>query len=242
MSGITAVTFDFWNTLCWEPPGHLRGRRLDAWGGILEEAGVAVERELLHTVFDEAWEHYVSQWKSGKQYQVIEAAEAIVEKLGFDVPAEVRAALIESFTEVGRDAEINPTEGIGDCLKTLRDAGVRIGIICDVGITPSPILRQHLDRHGLLGSFDHWSFSDEVGFYKPAREIFEHALAGLGGVDAAGAAHVGDLRRTDIAGARAMGMTAVRYVGVFDDDTQPEPEGHYVVGHHRDLPAVLGIG
>ena len=71
--------------------------------------------------------------------------------------------------------------------------------------------------------------------------IFDHALGGLG-VDAAHAAHVGDLRRTDVAGARAMGMVAVRYTGVFDDDTQPEPEGDHVVDHHAKLPAVLGIG
>ena len=66
----------------------------------------------------------------------------------------------------------------------------------------------------LLGYFDHWSFSDEVGWYKPAPEIFRHALDGLGGVAPERAAHVGDLRRTDVAGARAMGMTAVRYRGV----------------------------
>jgi hypothetical protein len=37
-------------------------------------------------------------------------------------------------------------------------------------------------------------------------------------------------------------MTAVRYTGVFDDDSQPEPEGHHVVDHHRRLVDVLPIG
>ena len=93
----------------------------------------------------------------------------------------------------------------------------------------------------MLELFDHWSFSDEVGAYKPDPAIFEHALAGLGGVAPSSAAHVGDLRRTDVAGARAMGMTAVRYTGAFDDDSQPDPEGHHVVGAHAELPGVLGI-
>jgi putative hydrolase of the HAD superfamily len=96
----------------------------------------------------------------------------------------------------------------------------------------------------VLDLFDHWSFSDEVGCYKPAAAIFEHALAGLGVGSPERAAHVGDLRRTDAAGARAIGMTAVRYRGVFDD---PPPEdhdaldAHHVIDDHADLLAVLGF-
>ena len=107
-------------------------------------------------------------------------------------------------------------------------------------MTPSDILRKHLARHGLLDAFDHSSFSDEVGCYKPDRRIFEHALDGLG-ARAETTAHVGDLRRTDVAGALAMGMTAVRYTGVFDDRSQPEPEGHHVVADHAELAAALGL-
>ena len=93
----------------------------------------------------------------------------------------------------------------------------------------------------MLPLFDHWSFSDEVGAYKPAPVIFEHALEGLGGPVPERVAHVGDLRRTDVAGALAMGMVAVRYTGISGDDSQPEPEAHHVIAHHADLPTVLGI-
>ena len=73
-------------------------------------------------------------------------------------------------------ARTRPTCGlapnVGDSLRALAGAGVRIGIICDVGLTPSATLRRYLDHHGLLGYFDHWSFSDEVGWYKPdARDL-----------------------------------------------------------------------
>ena len=54
-------------------------------------------------------------------------------------------------------------------------------------------------------------------------------------------AHVGDIRRTDVAGAKAMGMVAVRYTGVSDDATQTEPEGDIVITRHADLPAALGV-
>ena len=239
---IRAVTFDFWNTLMYEPDGHLRGRRQDAWMGILEEAGFACEREQLDAVFAAGWERFQASWKANQQLLAVEAAEAILDDLGFDLPDDVRSALLAAFTEAGNEAELRPAAGIAECLAALRGAGLAIGIICDVGMTPSTALRGHLDRHGLLGQFDCWSFSDEVGVYKPDPAIFRHALDGLGGVEPTDAAHVGDLRRTDVAGALAMGMTAVRYTGVFDDDTQPEPEAHHVIGDHRKLPAVLEVG
>ncbi|MBW3616050.1 MAG: HAD hydrolase-like protein [Actinobacteria bacterium] len=56
--------------------------------------------------------------------------------------------------------------------------------------------------------------------------------------DPGAAAHVGDNRRTDVAGANAMGMTSVRYRGVFDD-TSEWPEADIVVAHHDDLLQAL---
>ena len=237
---IEAVTFDHWNTLVVEK-GEMPGRRLEGWMGILEEAGFAVEREQIHKVFKGAWDTYVASWTAGEQYQAAQAAEHCLEQIGFDVPDDLKPALIEAFTHAGRGVDFELTVGAEECLAALKAAGVRLGIICDVGFTPSDVLRENLIRREVLPLFDHWSFSDEVGHYKPAREIFEHALHGLGGVEPARAAHVGDLRRTDVAGARAMGMVAVRYVGVFDDDSQSEPEGDHVVADLRDLPAVLGV-
>ena len=240
-SGLQAVTFDYWNTLVYEDRGHLRGRRLQAWAGILEEAGFPVEREWLDAVFDASWEKYLEAWTANQQYRAVQAAEDIIEALGFDVPADVRLALMDAFGRAGDMAELHLTDGVERCLRVLKTAGLRLGIVCDVGMTPSSTLKAHLDRHGVLELFDAWAFSDEVGVYKPAPEIFEHALAGVGGVAPQHAAHVGDLRRTDVAGARAMGMTSVRYMGVFDDETQPEPEADHVIAHHDALPVALGL-
>ena len=237
---VEAVTFDHWNTLVVEK-GELPGRRLEAWMGIFEDAGFTVEREQVQAVFKEAWDRYVEAWNANEQYHAAHAAEHCLENLGFDVPKDLEPALIEAFTHAGNGIDFDLTDGVVDALVALRDAGVRLGIICDVGFTPSTILREHLIRREVLPLFDHWSFSDEVGFYKPAREIFEHALEGLGGVEPSRTAHVGDLRRTDIAGALGMGMVAVRYCGVFDDDSVPEPEGDHVIADMRDLPAALGF-
>jgi FMN phosphatase YigB (HAD superfamily) len=240
MTAIEAVTFDYWNTLVYEERGHLRNRRLDAWAGILEDGGFAVERQALELVFDASWERYVAAWTANEQYQAVQGAEDAIIGLGFDLPADVRDALSEAFGRAGEEAELHLTDGIENCLRTLKDAGVRLGIICDVGFTSSAVLREHLIRHGILPLFDHWAFSDDVGAYKPSPVIFEAALEGLGGVSPERTAHVGDLRRTDVAGALGMGMTAVRYSGVFDDDSADQPEAHHVVSSHSELPGVLG--
>ena len=241
MTAIEAVTFDYWNTLVYELRGELRGRRLEAWSGLLEEAGFAAERAQLEAVYDEAWQAYVTSWRANQQFQAAQAAEHIIEQLGFDVPADVRQALAEAFGRAGEQAELRLADGAEQCLHTLKGAGLKLGIICDVGFTASATLREHLIRHGLLPLFDHWSFSDEVGAYKPAPAIFQHALDGLGDPVPERVAHVGDLRRTDVAGALAMGMVTVRYTGISDDDSQPEPEAHHVIAHHGELPAVLGV-
>ena len=241
MTAIEAVTFDFWNTLVYELRGELRSHRLEAWSGLLEEAGFALERVQLEAVFDGAWQAYLTSWKANEQFLAAQAAEHIIENLGFTVPGDVRDKLVEAFGRADAGVELHLADGVEACLRTLKGAGLKLGIICDVGFTPSSTLRDHLIRHGVLPLFDHWSFSDEVGAYKPSPVIFEHALEGLGGPMPERVAHVGDIRRTDVAGALAMGMVAVRYTGIEDDDTVPEPEGDHVVDHFDRLPAVLGL-
>jgi putative hydrolase of the HAD superfamily len=160
--------------------------------------------------------------------------------LGLELPAAVQDRLVDAFSDAGRETPLETAAGVGEALDVLRASGLKIGIVCDVGLTPSPVLREHLERRGLLAKFHHWSFSDEVGAYKPDRRPFDHALAGLG-VSAAEAAHVGDQRRTDVAGALDAGWLAVRYAGVFDDQDGSLPEAPVVVRDHRALPEILQL-
>ena len=233
---IKAITFDFWNTLVIDAASGLRDHRLEAWSGVLEGAGFSAERERLGLAFESSWQKFQEAWKAGEQYRHVESVLDILEELGYDVPPDVHDALVATY-DIPEETELRLTEGVAEALEALKSAGLRIGIICDVGMTPSTALRRFLERHDVLSFFDHWSFSDDVGFYKPDRRIFEHALAGLGAAPA-DAAHIGDLKRTDVAGTLAMGMTALRYTGMFDDDTDG-PEAHHVVDDHRKLPGLL---
>ena len=222
----------------WEEPGSLKEKRLEAWA---EALGPDVDSVRLEGAHDAAHQEYVDSWTAGRQFRVEDAVDHMLERLDGSLGAGAAAALVAGFSEGGRRAAVHPSEGVHACLAALRRAGVRIGIICDIGLTPSSVVRELLDRHGLLAYFDGMSFSDEVGHYKPHRAIFEHALAGLGGIAPERAAHVGDRRRTDVGGAVAIGMTAVRYNGVYEDEAIRAPEADVVLANLAELPGLLRV-
>jgi putative hydrolase of the HAD superfamily len=70
--------------------------------------------------------------------------------------------------------------------------------------------------------------------------MFRHALDGIG-ASPASSVHVGDLRRTDIAGARSYGMGTVRFVGVYDDDSDGL-DADVVISEMTELPSVIDGG
>jgi putative hydrolase of the HAD superfamily len=241
---VKAVTFDFWNTLICADHVGTRDRRLTAWLGLLAGEGFELEGDVVRTAMAHASSRFDERWRANQYYGAADAVEDMLVHLGLEVSPETRDGLLASITDPAHLPE--PTPNVGEALEGLRSAGVRIGIICDVGLAPSTTLRRFLEGNGLLGYFDHWSFSDEVGTFKPDPAIFEHALDGLGAIDPADAAHVGDLRRTDIGGAQAKGIFAVRYAGIYDDPGAADEgtdviDGDAVITDHADLLAALGL-
>jgi HAD superfamily hydrolase (TIGR01549 family) len=226
-----AVTFDHWDTLVHDPRG-IRPRQLAGWEEVLTSRGYELERATLEAAFDANWEVFEERWEANVQHGPRESTDVILERLGLTCEEIVREELVEAFAYAGRDAGLETADGAEETLD---------GIVCDVGLTSSTTLRARLDGFGLLRHFDHWSFSDEVGCFKPFPPIFEHAMDGLGVAHPSEIAHVGDGRRTDVAGALAMGMTAVRATWFADRGPETGPEGHHVAGSIREVPTLLGL-
>jgi FMN phosphatase YigB (HAD superfamily) len=230
---IKAVTFDFWNTIATVPPGAMDAARRRAIAAACEQHDVELEAERLVASLEEVGLHWERSWMDGKHLHPGDAAEALVRSLGVEGAA--REMVAEAFLGAGREVELELAPGIGACLERLGERGVRLGIVCDVGFSGGELLRELLATEGLLGHFSGWGFSDEVGHYKPAPQIFEAALEALGARPGE-AMHVGDLRRTDVAGATALGMKTVRYRGMNDEgDREPGPEAEFVIDHHEEL-------
>lgn len=234
---IEAITFDFWNTIARAPAGLMSEARRRAIVEACEECGIELEAERLTKALGEATRAYESSWSVGEHFHPREGAEIMIRSLGLDETAGERAA--EAFLTVARNAPVELAVDIRPTLEALQARGIRLGIVCDAGFSGGEVLRQLLDREELLAYFSGWAFSDEVGHYKPAPQTFEAALAALD-ADPGTSMHVGDLRRTDIAGAAALGMKTVRYRALHDD---PEADGaieaDFVIDGHRELPPLL---
>jgi FMN phosphatase YigB (HAD superfamily) len=233
---IEAVTYDFWETIAREAHETLLERRTRAWSELLRDS--EVPPETVRRTFEETWRIHSEHWRAGRQFTPVMAAERALEALGVAVSDRLRQDLVEAFADAGATADLIVNDGLEETLEQLAYRRIRTGIICDVGFTSGAQLRDFLERRGLLKYFDGWAFSDEVGVYKPDPAIFARALHSLGDVPADRALHVGDLRRTDVAGARAIGMVSVRYRGA-NDDTEDLPDADHVIDHHAELLRIL---
>jgi FMN phosphatase YigB (HAD superfamily) len=234
LSGIRAVTFDCWATL-------LKDR--DFTGAMATRAAALAKaldlpRAEADRLLDEAWSKHDEAWKQVETFGPGRMAAYCLEAKGiFDDDA--IADLTQRFEEASLEGGVDPVDGAAEVLEALERAGMRRGLICDTGFTPGRVVRRLLDDLGLARHLEVLCFSDEIGVPKPGGEIYSKALADLG-VRPPEAVHVGDLRRTDIAGAHDVGMHAVRFRGVHDDRSDA-PDAEVVIDRHEQLLEAVGL-
>jgi putative hydrolase of the HAD superfamily len=232
------VTFDCWNTLLHEPDWAVaHALRVDELRDAARETGRVVARDDARGAFDRAWNRHLQLWSEGVASGAREVAHWSLIELGLVDPHPAVEHLVLAFEEASHSGGVSALDGARETLAALERAGVPCSLVCDTGLTPGRVVRRHLDREGLLGPLSVQSFSDEVGVPKPDGRIFAAALEPLAAAPEC-ALHVGDLRRTDVAGARAFGMTSIR-IRQLHDDPSPLPDADHVVDSHADLLALL---
>jgi FMN phosphatase YigB (HAD superfamily) len=234
VDGIRAVTYDCWATLLmdrdWE---GAMSKRVGALRRLLDLPESEAEALLL-----EAWRRHDDAWKQVETFGPGRMAAYCLEALGVHDDDSI-AELTHAFEEASFDAGVVAVAGAIETLQALERANIGRGLVCDTGFTPGRVVRQLLADAGVIGLLETLCFSDEVGVPKPGNDIFAKALAELG-VRPPEAIHVGDLRRTDIAGAHDVGMHAARFRGVHDDRSDA-PEAEWVLDRHDQLLEVLGL-
>lgn len=94
-------------------------------------------------------------------------------------------------------------------LESLRDRGLKTGLIANSWPDPARILRADAEALGLAVHLDVMVFSGDVGVRKPASEIFLRACEELG-IDPAAALFVGDDLERDVQAAASVGMTTAQ--------------------------------
>jgi HAD superfamily hydrolase (TIGR01509 family) len=127
-------------------------------------------------------------------------------------------------------------------LDTLRERGLKTGLVSNAWPEPGRLIRKHVHELGLAERLDVVVFSDEVGARKPDPAIFLRALADLG-VDPMDAMFVGDKLETDVQGAANVGMTTVQALWFSADDTPTAAEPDFLAFTPMDvLNAVRRLG
>jgi FMN phosphatase YigB (HAD superfamily)/predicted kinase len=235
------VSFDCWQTLLTEedwPWAH--SLRVMALRDAARDAGHDIDQDTAARAFDAAWERHVGLWQEGRVSGAAEIASWGLAELGISDRHSALEHLVRRFEEASHTSRVVALEGSRDLLAALDARGTPCVLVCDTGLTPGRVVRRLLDRVGLLGHLRVAAFSDEVGAPKPAPEPFLAALEPLG-VAPDHVLHVGDLRRTDVAGARALGMQTARIRAPHDDESE-EPDADWVVSSHHELAELLGLG
>jgi FMN phosphatase YigB (HAD superfamily) len=259
---IHTVTFDCWSTLIYEASAAHDTATRKLTGSERRAARMAraldMDPQPIAAAFAQSWSEHQRAWHKREAFTGAHMLEHSLQLLGLPLTAAERAQLLADLEEEILERDVVAIEGARALLSHLRDRGIRTALICDTGFTPGRVVRKLLERQALLPLLEHTVFSDEIGVAKPHPRAFESALQALG-VAAKGAVHVGDLRRSDVAGARAVGMGSVRFSGQHDDHddatgrgagvsdcaaagcTPPcaRPEADEVVGTYAALQALL---
>jgi FMN phosphatase YigB (HAD superfamily) len=233
VSGIAAVTFDISSTLMFDtarPETRVRRRAVRKW---LLERGV--EHEDYRRVVTAA----VAAWVGRSE----DPTEHVAGELGLSLSRTERAELAPMVEALCRTPRYVATDGAADALELLAARGVALGIVSNRGTAlPGALVARDMAREGLADFFPAEAvvWSDEAGARKPEPEIFVRALRALG-VPPWQAAHVGNRKAQDVAGARWLGMVTIRYTGR-KDDTEAGPEADVVIDDFAELGAAVRGG
>jgi len=210
---IRLITIDFWNTLVDSSNGDGRNRhRAEIMLAEAERLGRPVTVEDVEEAGHQAWAFFRHLWlEEQRTPHTIEMVQHMWARL--QLPDDPHA--VERVADVYRSGILlHPPQilpGVRQALPRLAES-YTLGIVSDTAVSSGDVLREVLAREGLLEFFSYFSFSDETGVAKPHPKAFLTVLEAAA-EEPARALHIGDIERTDIAGARDLGMEAILYAG-----------------------------
>lgn len=206
-NSVRAVLFDLGNTL-------VAYYRASDFAPILRESidGICdflAERNWVVADRDSTFQHALELNSEDPGYRVRPLAGRLIEifaeheLVDGDLSAMCDIFLRPIFRLATLDAQALPT------LAAIRRKGIRTAIVSNTPWgSPAERWAEELQRHGLTKAVDASVFCIDVGWRKPAPQIFQHALSLLD-VDARDSVFVGDDPRQDVAGAERSGLRAI---------------------------------
>ncbi len=173
----------------------------------LVDAGFGAEEKAFHEAYVKAHEKYrvIRYEKYIEVTNAIWVSEAL-NSLGFKISSDdsrLKVAMNVFFQDYVNSLELRPhvIELLGDLSERFK-----LGLISN--FTYAPVVHSSLRRLGIGHFFNVVLVSDDVGWRKPHKLIFETMLSKLG-VEASETVFVGDSPLEDIGGAQSVGMKTV---------------------------------
>ena len=212
---VRGVLFDYGNTLVSfdRPAEALRDAYVAIADRLREQlpAGSPIPppEELISAVHDRVDEAVASHDASGR-FDEIDLEPVYRDAYQAVCGAAPDAGLLDELIRLEQQAWFRGVHPVPDAIQTLvalREDGRRVGL-CSNAPYHGATLREQIEHVGLAPLLDAITLSSDVGWRKPAPEIFRRAAADLGTpIDET--IHVGDRLREDIEGARAAGLRAI---------------------------------
>ena len=210
--GLRAVTLDYWDTIYTGAPAPERGAvRQAAIRRLFETFDRAVPDEEFITLYKAAGAEAERWWREEQRgYTTQERIRWLLARVQVERPADcAHIAAAERAVDDALLAHPAPlVAGAGDGLARLASV-YTLGIVSDTGFASGRAQDRLLAQDQLLSLFKATVYSMDVGHAKPRPEPFAAAVRALGSAPAE-TLHIGDNERTDIRGALAAGLRAVR--------------------------------
>ena len=224
-----AVLFDLFDTLVRfdrdrMPEIEINGKAVRSSAGLLH---AILKTHAPEVGLERCYEALGESWREAERLRSIDHREVsalqrfahFFQTLGLDetaLPSGFGRSLIDAHRNaLGRAAEFPSHHG--PLLRRLARR-YRLAVVSNFDYTPTAL--DILERAGVADLFDTIVVSDEIGWRKPRRDIFDAALGRLG-VRAAESLFVGDRADMDVLGAQHVGMDAAW----INRDAEPLPLG-----------------
>ena len=235
---VRAVTFDYWDTLyAHEAVFDRLVARRTAVHQMLAAVGHDISEEDFFELYRAAHDEAERWWREEQRgYTTHDRIHWMLKRLAIERPADCEhvAKAIRAIDDALFDHPPALLPGVGDALARLKPA-FTLGIVSDTGFGSGKAQNRVLERDQLLGMFAATVYSMDIGRAKPRREPFDAAVKALG-VPAGEIVHVGDNERTDVRGALAAGLRAVRVDIV---KSSGPSAGEFVARTHEELADYL---
>ena len=202
---IKVITFDFYNTLVkfWPPLEDIQTAACFAKGITVSRDSVRRGYAKADILFNRANEEEPLSKRSPERRLEFfsEYEQLILETAGVSVTLGLARQIWELAIAVPK--QFTPFEDTLPALEGLRKKGYRLGIITNLRADLNPLVKQA----GLVECLEFCVNSTMAGSEKPHPPIFQEALKRAAAAPGE-VLHIGDQVRSDVAGARSMGMHA----------------------------------